>query len=933
MKPGTAPPPWDADKDVLALIKTLHETGRRLEELTAGQVDTVADAEGRTFLLQTAQEQLRQSEAARQAIILDALPANIVLLDARGVVISVNEAWRRFARENAFGGHECGIGLDYLATCDSAREHGSAQAGEIAAGLRAVLAGELKSFSSEYPCHSPQQQRWFLLMATPLGGDRPVGAVVMHLDVSERRRVKDELRESERRFRDMLGNVELATVMLDRAGMLTYCNDYLLRLTGWRREEVIGGDWFKQFIPSGHGSVKAFFAELLTGVPSTKHHANEILTRSGGQRLIQWSNTLLRSATGEVTGIAAIGEDITERKEAEVRIVYLNRVFAMLSRINSLIVRVHDRVELFSQACRIAVDEGGFRMSLIGILDPIAMKIVPAASAGKDEALLSGVKGLLSAGDYAPETMLGAAILGKKIVVSNDSQKDPRVLLGDQYVKSGVRSIAILPLMVSGEAVGAVALYAGEIDFFHDEEIRLLTQLAGDIAFAIDHIDQQERLDYLAYYDVLTGLANRRLFLERVAQSMRDAVAGGHRLALFMIDLERFKNINDSLGRPAGDALLKQVAEWLIQNVGTGSADVLARVGSDHFAGMLPEVMKGGDAARLLEKKIAEFLLHPFRLNDAVFRISVKVGVAVFPDDGTDADTLFKNAEAALKAAKASGEGYLFYTPAMTNTVSGRLTLENQLRSALDKGEFVLHYQPQVSLATGTLTGAEALIRWNDPRTGLVPPGRFIPVLEETGLIHEVGRWALRKAIEDYLRWHRAGLAAVRIAVNMSPLQLRNRGFVAEVRQAISIDPRAAAGLELELTESLIMEDVKHSIDSLMAIRTMGVGIAIDDFGTGFSSLSYLSKLPVDTLKIDRSFVLDMTTGAQGLALVAAIVSLAHSLKLKVVAEGVESEAQAELLRGLGCEEMQGFLFSQPLPGELFEARYLAAKSAGGGAA
>jgi EAL domain-containing protein (putative c-di-GMP-specific phosphodiesterase class I) len=241
----------------------------------------------------------------------------------------------------------------------------------------------------------------------------------------------------------------------------------------------------------------------------------------------------------------------------------------------------------------------------------------------------------------------------------------------------------------------------------------------------------------------------------------------------------------------------------------------------------------------------------------------------------------------------------------------------------------VLHYQPKGSFASGKLTGAEALIRWNDPRTGLVPPGRFIPILEETGLIYDVGRWALRKAIEDYLRWRAAGLPAVRIAVNVSPLQLRNRGFIDEIRQAIGIDAQAAAGLELEITENLIMEDVKHNIASLQAIRAMGVTIAIDDFGTGFSSLSYLAKLPVDTLKIDQLFVTDMTAGPEGLALVSTIISLAHSLKLKVVAEGVETEEQSRLLKLLSCDEMQGFLFSKPVPAEIFETRFLAPPPAG----
>jgi EAL domain-containing protein (putative c-di-GMP-specific phosphodiesterase class I) len=302
----------------------------------------------------------------------------------------------------------------------------------------------------------------------------------------------------------------------------------------------------------------------------------------------------------------------------------------------------------------------------------------------------------------------------------------------------------------------------------------------------------------------------------------------------------------------------------------------------------------------------------------------------MFPADGTNADTLFRNAEVALKKAKAGGERYLFYNQKMNARVAENLTLENQLRQALERDEFVLYYQPKVNLVSGKLTSAEALIRWNDPRTGLISPERFIPILEETGLIYEVGRWALRQAIEDYQRWRNTGLTTVRIAVNVSPLQLRNRGFIAEIEQTVGIDAQAAAGLELEITESLIMENVRHSISSLQAIRAMGITIAIDDFGTGFSSLSYLSKLPVDTLKIDRSFVIDMTAGPEGLALVSTIINLAHSLQLNVVAEGVETEEQLRLLRLLDCDEMQGYLFSKPVPCDIFEAKFLAPPVSGG---
>ena len=453
--------------------------------------------------------------------------------------------------------------------------------------------------------------------------------------------------------------------------------------------------------------------------------------------------------------------------------------------------------------------------------------------------------------------------------------------------------------------------------------MKLLTELAGDIGFAIDHIETQERFDYLAYYDALTGLANRNLFLDRLGQHLRNAAAHGQQVGVFLIDLERFKNINDTLGQEAGDELLRQVGAWLSHKV--GNEDLLTRCGADHFAVVLPNVRHEEEVSRQVEQAMEELINHSFRLKGQSFRIAAKVGIAIFPHDGADAATLFKHAEVALKKAKVGGDKYLFYAQRMTETVAGRLTLENQLRLALEREEFKLHYQPKVNIATGRLVGAEALLRWNDPATGLVPPARFIPILEETGLIYEVGRWALRKAVEDYLRWFHAGLAPMPIAVNVSPQQLRHRDFVADIRQAIGVDPAAAHALELEITESMVMQDFKHNIASLQAIRSMGICIAIDDFGTGFSSLSYLAKLPVDTLKIDRSFIVDMISGEEALVLVSTIISLAHALKLKVVAEGVETEEQLRLLSSLYCDEYQGFLFGKPVPAATFESKYLTA--------
>jgi diguanylate cyclase (GGDEF)-like protein len=617
-----------------------------------------------------------------------------------------------------------------------------------------------------------------------------------------------------------------------------------------------------------------------------------------------------------------VARDRAERKGAEDRLKRLNRLYAMVTGISTAMVRVHDRAELFNRSCRTAVEQGEFGMAWIAVIDREANRIVPVAWAGHDEAVMSVIKGHFasSAGTLEGKTLAAKAIREKAPVVSNDVQNDQSLVFGKMHARSGIRSLAVFPLLVSGNAIGVLTLYTSKPEFFDPSGLLLLTELAGNVAFAVEHLERQERLDRLVNYDTLTGLANRRSFLERVAQYMLSASDAGHKMAVFLIDLERFKKLNDSLGRTAGDALLQQVADWLGQNA--ENVHLVARLDADHFAVVLPKVMYETNVARVLEKTIAAFMKHEFSLNDAVYRMAAKIGVAIFPDDGTDADILFNNAEAALKKAKASRDRYLFYAQKMTETVALSLGIENRLRRALEREEFVLHYQPKVSIASGKLTGAEALIRWNDPVSGLTLPGRFIPILEEIGLIHDVGRWALRKAIEDYQRWRRHGLPAVRIAVNVSPLQLRNQNFVAEIQQAISVAADAAAGLQLEITESVIMQDVNHSIGSLLAIRALGVTIAIDDFGTGFSSLNYLAKLPVDTLKIDRSFV-EMVSATGGLTLVSVIINLAHALKLNTVAEGVETEEQLRELRSLGCDEMQGYLFGRPVPVEIFEQKYM----------
>jgi len=426
--------------------------------------------------------------------------------------------------------------------------------------------------------------------------------------------------------------------------------------------------------------------------------------------------------------------------------------------------------------------------------------------------------------------------------------------------------------------------------------------------------EKEARLDYLAHYSIQTGLANRALYQERIEQQIRTAAREQTQLAILVIDVERFRVVNDTLGREAGDKLLALIAKRLVDAI--ADPDRVAHLGSDHFALTVANIRDASCVAHLLEGKIASSLSQPFVVCGEELRIAVKTGIALSPTDGADAEAVLRNAEAVLKKAKETGERYLFYSPEINVRIAGALAFETKLRRAIEAQQFVVYYQPKVSLRDGRLSGLEALVRWNDPNKGLVPPAQFIPLLEETGLILDVGRWVLSQAASDYHGWLKKGLPPPRIAVNVSPLQLRHKDFVAEMDKALHTVAGEIAGLDIEITEGVLMEQMEQSIEKLRAVKAMGVQVAIDDFGTGYSSLRYIAHLPIDTLKIDRSFVQAMTQSPDDMAIVSSIISLAHGLNYDVVAEGVETPEQRNLLRLLRCDQMQGYLFSPPVTTE-----------------
>jgi len=591
------------------------------------------------------------------------------------------------------------------------------------------------------------------------------------------------------------------------------------------------------------------------------------------------------------------------------RIERLNRTLETMSAINALIVRVIERADLLAEACRIAVERGGFGFAAIRL--------------AHDERVVSS-------GEGSRDPRLEQFPVPLEATVCNDieaAQPPGR----ESALRRGFRAYAVLPLVFSGQTAGALLLYARAKDVFDEEEMRLLHELAGDIAFALHHIAQKARMDYLAYHDSLTDLPNRSLFVDRLGQALIAARRERRFAAAVFLDIERFRMVNESFGRRAGDELLREAAARLCASA--RDEDTVARVGADHFAIAVAPCERPADTVQGLLERVAEAFSRPVLIDGVELRATLKGGVAVFPGDGSSTEALCANAETALNHAKQAASSYLFYAPEMNARVAESLDLEHRLRRAIEDGRLALHYQPKVDVRSGRLAGLEALIRWQDPELGAVPPAKFVSLMEETGMILVAGRWALGRAVHDILRWQALGLAVPRTSVNVSAIQLRQKDFVDSVLEAISPFGRARPLLDVEITESVLVDDIDETTRKLQTLRRAGVEISVDDFGTGYCSLSYLARLPVDVLKIDRSFVVRMRDAGYPRNIVAMIVSLAHTLGLKVIAEGVEDDEQVRLLKDLGCDQIQGYLVSRPVPPQDIEALLRRAALAPGKAA
>jgi diguanylate cyclase (GGDEF)-like protein len=610
---------------------------------------------------------------------------------------------------------------------------------------------------------------------------------------------------------------------------------------------------------------------------------------------------------------AARARSDQQRRDQEVRLQRLTRTYRMLSSTSSAILRLRNRMELFDEVCRIAAHQGGYDRVVISLIDSDAKTLRPRAWAGMDSPTLRAAGCVALDSDPESVGMVERAIRSGVPSVHNDLAREPQPrALHEILVAHGYCAVAALPLLIDGTAIGVITLFSNQSDVFDAAEMEVLLELTANLAFGLQYLEKDEAVHFLSYFDSLTGLAKRPLFCQRLAQLMSFDAADGGSLSVVVFDVQKLGAINDSLGRYVGDRLLEKIAVRLKQTY--PDSECAAYFGGGTFALVVTGTGNNAEATGMFQNAAAKLFAEPFNIDGQELRPSIRCGIAFYPHDADSADALVQNAEAALKTAREDNEKYMLYGLVTRRPTSRSLALEARLSGALERDEFRVHYQPKIDIGSGRIEGFEALLRWQDTEEGLVAPSLFVPLLERSGAVVDVGEWVLLQAVRDIRSWAAAGLAAVRVAVNVSPLQLRRRDFVNRVLAGVGRADKRSCSVDIEITESMLMHDLELSIRKLAELREAGIGIAIDDFGTGYSSLRLLARLPVDTLKIDRSFIQSIADTPNIRTLVSTIVSLARAFKMHTVAEGVETAGQLQILRAMKCDQAQGYLYGRPTP-------------------
>lgn len=626
---------------------------------------------------------------------------------------------------------------------------------------------------------------------------------------------------------------------------------------------------------------------------------------------IRWGSTLkvpLRTADGEIIGTVGISREITDEKDATTRRTMSHAVTGVLA--ESVTV-----AEAMPKIIRTMCESMGWAYGARWVLDEKAQCLSRAEYWCEFEPEFDPEDRelWLTASNTGTGRLMRRAWIEKTATWLANVHDNTPFRRRTSARKFGWDSAYAFPIQIGGDVVGIMEFFGPGIRKPDESLVQTTVSIGSQIGQFIQRKQAEDKLSFLARFDTVTDLPNRYLFTDRLNQMLAQAQRNDWSAGILFVDLDRFKAVNDTYGHAAGDDLLRQVAKRM-QSCVRGS-DTVGRLSGDEFAVMLSNLAKTEDAG-MVAQKIVESLAATFNLNGQQAHISASIGIALYPSDGKDPDALLKNADTAMYRAKSQGRnGYQFYLPQMNERLIQRQQLEAKLHGALDRNEFLLHYQPKADLLSGAITGFEALLRWQNGEV-LVPPAEFITALEETGLIVPVGDWIINSVCAQLKRWEKEGVALHPVAINLSARQFQVKNLVATVGQALRTNKVKPALLKLELTETLLMSDAQESVETLHQLKHLGVQLSVDDFGTGYSSLAYLKRFPLDELKIDREFIRDAISDPDDAAIAVTIINLAHSLKLRVVAEGVESEGQLNFLRFHGCDEIQGFYFSKPLPAD-----------------
>jgi diguanylate cyclase (GGDEF)-like protein/PAS domain S-box-containing protein len=708
------------------------------------------------------------------------------------------------------------------------------------------------------------------------------------------------LRASERMYRELVENASDLIYAIDLQGNFTAINRAAQRISGYSRAEALKMN-IAQLVDSDHlEAARQMIQRALRGEPAATYDL-DIVTKDGRRVTLEVSHRLLLE-NGVPRGTHAIARDITGRRQREKLEQDRARALEMIATRKPL-------DQILTQLVEMVERQHPGMTAVASLLREDRLYTV--AAPGLPKAMRDGLEGLRIGPTGC--SCGAAAYWGMPVYaadIATDALWDEHRALALEHQFASCWSTPILA--GNGKVLGAFAVYQRKPSHPGKAQIALLQGASGTAAIAIEQRQLSDQLAYQAHHDALTGLPNRLLFQDRLRQAIAQARRSGTLVALLYVDLDRFKPINDSLGHATGDELLREVAARLRSCL--RASDTLARMSGDEFTVTLTG-LQNQQHASVVADMILTLLRNPFVLDGKELYVTASVGISLFPVDAPDADSLQRTADNAMYRAKSRGKNrFEYFLPEMGAAMFQQLEVENYLRRALERREFCLHYQPQFDLQTGRLVGQEALLRWNHPKLGSVAPGKFIPIAEENGLIVPIGTWVLEEACQQTSAWQRAGYPLKGVSVNVSALQFGRSDFVDTVDRILNSTGLEAPFLELELTESVVIHDVRESASKMEKLRELGVQISMDDFGAGYSSLSYLQRLPIDILKLDRSFVEEFRSSGGSSSLVRGIVSLAHGLGIRVTAEGVETQEQLELVHHSGCDKVQGFFLGRPTP-------------------